>query len=77
MDLQSIQPGKENVCGWKCWIRVTFSLYIQQKIYTKDKILKLFTLPGGQELHIFMGFTANCSKIHSLVCSAMKFMLDF
>lgn len=46
----------------------------------EDKILKLLTLSGGQELHIFMRFTPNCSKIHdpdNSMCSTMKLMLEF
>lgn len=50
---------------------------MQRKIYMENKILKLLTLSGGQKLHVFMGFTPNCSKIHYLIFSAMKLMLDF
>lgn len=43
----------------------------------EDKTLKLLTLSGGQESHIFVRSTPNCSKIHSATCSTMKLMLEF
>lgn len=78
MGLQSLLPGKENVCGWNHWIWVVLILLVYRtKIYTEDKTVKLVTLSEGQELPVFVGFTPNSPKICYLIFSATKLMLDF